>query len=691
MPSVSCLIYTTDKNFTDKICSVLSGRKYKISVTGDRAEAEKIFREKKPSVIFYDIGNLQDGLEFGSFIKPEKTSLYEIIAVLEDDSEKFINAAFRAGALFFLRKNFNSIELKNMVLHCVERTLCKKENIENRKLLRKKLDKAIREKTKLLKETLKLQTENTEKLTHQLNLFQTLIDTIPNPVFYKDSNLKYLGVNKAFAKVLNIDPKDIRGLDASCVLSPEDFEFTKQIESELLRNGGTAQYEKKITLKDNVAADNKFSEVFCMFNKAVFRNSAGKPEGIIGTITNITEMLELQKSLEKAVNKAKILAAEAIVANQAKSEFLANMSHEIRTPMNGIIGMTELLMETDLSNEQREYLEAVKCASEALLAIINDILDYSKIEAGKLQLETHVFNLKREIEKVVKLLSVKAASKGISIIFEFNPDDRKQYVGDSVKLRQIMMNIIGNAIKFTREGYVRIIVEEKGFGENRNSVIRITVEDTGIGIPEDKIEHIFEKFSQAESSITRKFGGTGLGLAISRSLIELMNGSIKVKSFPGKGSEFIIHLPFIVQGKIAPVAGDDKENGNKPKTGTPPRMLAVDDNKTNRILAMKIFQNAGCEIDLAKNGKEAVSKFSSGRNYNIILMDIEMPGMNGFEAVRKIREIEKNTPGNPVKIIALTGHSLDVKKEECLENGFDDIVTKPVRKKDINTILSRYL
>jgi CheY-like chemotaxis protein len=170
-----------------------------------------------------------------------------------------------------------------------------------------------------------------------------------------------------------------------------------------------------------------------------------------------------------------------------------------------------------------------------------------------------------------------------------------------------------------------------------------------------------------------------------------MNGSIKVKSFPGKGSEFIIHLPFIVQGKITPVASDDKENGNKPKTGPPPRVLAVDDNKTNRILAMKIFQNAGCEIDLAKNGKEAVSKFSSGRNYNIILMDIEMPGMNGFEAVRKIREIEKNTPGNPVKIIALTEHSLDVKKEECLENGFDDIVTKPVRKKDINTILSRYL
>jgi PAS domain S-box-containing protein len=418
--------------------------------------------------------------------------------------------------------------------------------------------------------------------------------------------------------------------------------------------------------------------------------------GAVIVFRDISERREVEIAIREARD-------QAIEASRLKSQFLANMSHEIRTPMNGVLGMSRMLLETEVDEAQRKYLQAIRDSGENLMVIINDILDFSKIEAGKLDLEEVDFDLGASLASVANAMTVTARDRGLSLYVDLDPALPQRVRGDPVRLRQVLANLVGNAIKFTHAGTVTVVASAIG-----GSRVRITVADTGIGIDPELRSRVLGAFGQADSSTTRRYGGTGLGLAICSQLVAMMGGVLDFASTPGQGSTFWFEVPFAQA--TSPVAADDEPEpqwgrssppvdlhdldgvdgvgavGDSPAVAARPRVLLADDAPVNRLVASLYLEKLGYQVDMATSGDEALRAVQRTR-YDAVLMDCLMPDMDGYEATRRIRGLEG--PARTTPIIAMTSSAMVGDREDCLQAGMDDYLSKPLDAKLLAAALAR--
>jgi signal transduction histidine kinase/CheY-like chemotaxis protein len=460
------------------------------------------------------------------------------------------------------------------------------------------------------------------------------------------------------------------------------------------------------------------------------RDPAGHVLRVVGTNTDISELKRVQHDLEAAKQdleervgsrtialgrlndilktqiKQEIAAQEELklakeaaeAANTAKSEFLANMSHEIRTPMHGILGLTELVLAGDIGSEERDHLKLVSDSGRVLLQLIDDLLDFSKIEAGRLELEAVDFSPAACVEEVIRLMAARAEAKRIRLQSRPGEGVPQWIVGDPVRFRQILFNLVGNAVKFTERGSVEIVMGVVGSADpqlaRREAELQIAVVDTGIGILEDKLTTIFQPFTQADSSMTRRFGGTGLGLAITAKLCTMMGGSIRVDSELGKGSTFHVRLPVRLP-QPADMASKAPEQVSfvvpSEEVSSDRVALVAEDNPVNQRLALKILERLGYRVIIAVDGRQAVESYFAQRP-DVILMDVQMPLMDGLTATAQIRDGERDLPGAPrVPIIGLTANALPGDRERCLAAGMDDYLPKPFNAAALRAMIDRWL
>jgi PAS domain S-box-containing protein len=521
-----------------------------------------------------------------------------------------------------------------------------------------------------------------ESLRQSEQRLRGVLTAFPDLVFVLDAEGRIVDYHAHHRESLLLPPEVFMFKKISELLPPSLTRLIEDALQQLHRTGELQQIEYELLMNQEI----RHYEA---------RFASGEAGNTIAVVRDITdrkraelELADLNAELEHALVQAQELAVAAEEASQAKSEFLASMSHEIRTPMNGIIGMTELLSGTPLNEEQRDYLKTLRSSADLLLSILSDILDIAKIEAGKMVLESIPTDLREVVEDIVKLFLPHARQKELSLRAQVGEDLPPTVLADPVRLRQILANLVNNAIKFTEQGEVVVQAELLQHEEERVWV-RLSVQDTGIGIPPERLHTIFEAFTQADSSTTRRYGGTGLGLTICKRLAELMGGHIHVRSEIGKGSTFWVDLPL-------PLAHTATKPDHAESTSTEPtplptglRILLVEDNEVNCKVAARMLQKLGCQVDIAANGRQAVDK-TKQQWYDVVFMDVHMPEMDGYEATRLIREQENGSDRHQI-IIAMTASAMESDRQRCLQAGMDDYLAKPFREAELRQILARWV
>jgi PAS domain S-box-containing protein len=486
----------------------------------------------------------------------------------------------------------------------------------------------------------------------------------------------YVFVNDAFCRMFNYERTDLVGANFKSAIGEDRVNTLRAVYNRVYRTGAPAQLEYQVFPKGRAI-------MFIDQSVSLERDMSGQAVGFVSIIRDCTA----RKVAEEDADRARQAAEEA---NRAKGEFLANMSHEIRTPMNGIIGMATLALDGPLTPDQTDCIETVKGSAESLLTILNDILDFAKIESRKLDLERIPFSPVDVLAGAIQPLTFQARNKQVALLVDVAPAVPASILGDPTRLRQIITNLVGNALKFTERGSVAVSVAVEPI-DRACVALHLQVADTGIGIPRDMCAQIFQPFTQADGSTTRRFGGTGLGLTISATLVQLMGGHVWVESEPGSGSTFHIVLPFEVAGAIGPAGPQTAPPAPAPAPSMVPtaahalRVLVVEDNVVNQRVAIGLLTKRGHAVTLAQDGAEALARLER-EAFDVVLMDLQMPGMSGIDATAAIRASER-TSGEHLRVVAMTAHAMTGDRERCLEAGMDDYLSKPIDSRTLFAIV----